>query len=145
MKKLVLIPLSFGLFNFASAQGVNLICDMTYREGNSVSQRLKTRIEVSQLDNGNLFIISDSDLIGSVSTIKRQGTISITNFSNSSKWDLRVVSANDKNSSVLDIGIIIDRNAGSISYNSSFSIQGRTMHSSGFGYCEKINQNIKKF
>lgn len=133
------------LLNSASAEDVNLICDMTYRDANSPSQKIKTRIEVSYYNNGNVFIIPDSDLLGSVSTSKNSNTLNVDNFSNSSKWHVRKVAKNNANSGIADTTIIIDRNAGSISYSSSFTFEGMVRNSSGFGYCEKINPNVKKF
>ncbi len=145
MKKYIFLPLCFMLINSASAEEVNLICDMTYRDGNSGSQKIKTRFEVSSYKNGDIFIIPDSDLLGSVSTSKNSNTLKVDNFSNSSKWHVRKIAKNNANTGIADTTIIIDRNAGSISYNSSFTFEGMVRNSSGFGYCEKINPKVKKF
>ncbi len=143
MKKLILIYLL--LVNSAYAEDINLLCDVTYKDDNSASQRFKTRVEISAYKNGEIYIIPDSNNLNSVSTSKTPTTIGIINYSNSSKWHINKVAGNSANSGIADTTIIIDRNAGTISYSQSFKINGQTLYSSAFGYCEKINSNVKKF
>ena len=142
MKKLILIYLL--LVNSAYAEDINLLCDVTYKDDNSASQRFKTRVEISAYNNGNIFIIPDSNILNSVSTGKTPTTIDIINYSNSSKWHINKVTGNLA-SGIADTTIIIDRNAGTISYSQAFKFNGQTLNSSAFGYCEKINPNVKKF
>jgi len=144
MKKLIFI--FFLLINFAYAEEINLLCDITYKEDNLSPQRIKTRVEVSFYNDRYVAIIPDSNLLYAVSTQKNTKTISVINLSNASKWHVNEVTGYKTNSGISDTTIIIDRNSGTISYNQIYkSSGGQILSSGGFGNCEKINPNIKKF
>ena len=148
MKLILLIPFLFIFKTAYAYQEINLLCDVAYQKNsnrNEAPQKIKTRVEITQYKDGNVSIIPDSDLLSSASTIKRDNKISITNFTNASKWDVRVKTINRDTGDTLEVGIIIDRNAGSITYNDVFQSGKDYLPSSGFGFCEKINPNIKKF
>jgi hypothetical protein len=143
--KNIIFFLLFAAVSPVYAEDVNLVCDLTYKEDNQPTQKIKTRVEITYYKNGDVFIIPDSSFLASVSTAKLPTTTSVTNFSNSSKWHVTRVGGNPANSGISNTTIIIDRNAGSISYSQIFTYNGNSINSSGFGYCEKINPNVKKF
>jgi hypothetical protein len=148
MKLLLLIPFLFIFKTAYAYQEINLLCDVTYQKNNNrneASQKIKTRVEVTAYKNGNVSIIPDSNLLASASTIKTDNLISVTNFSNASKWDVKQKTINRNTGDTLEVGIIIDRNAGSIAYSDVFQSGNSHLSSSGFGFCEKINPNVRKF
>lgn len=140
MKSIFFLLLVF-FTNLTYAQEVNLICELTYQSdiaGKNETQKFQTRVEIYQ-SKDFLSIIPDSDLLGSVSTATREGS-SFTNYSTGTKWDLQRKTYS-KNG-ILDVHIIVDRSAGTISYNSSFNL---TSYSRAFGTCQKIDSTKKKF
>jgi hypothetical protein len=144
MKFLLLLVLVF-FSSFINAQEVNLICDLTFQSdvtGRNETQKFRTRVEIFQTKDF-LSIIPDSDLLGSVSTSKRENS-NFTNYSNGTKWDLQRRS--HSKDGVLNVHIIIDRNAGTMSYNSSFlHTNTLTSYTRAFGECQKIDVSKKKF
>ena len=145
MKKLIFI-LSFFLLNSAFAQDTNLLCDITLREdddGRITSQKIKTRVVISVYPNKSIYIIPDYQPMGSVSNTKNPNTISVIDFSNSTKWHIERTNKSE-NGSILKVTYIIDRNAGTISYDAFFLLKG-VFRTTGFGNCEKIDPNKKKF
>lgn len=146
MKKLIFI-LSFFLLNSAYAQNTNLLCDITLRENNGgrfTNQKIITRVEVSVLQNGNIFIIPDSNLLNPVSTAKTPSTVDFTNYSTSTKWHIEKTTKNQTSGINTSTTIIIDRNVGTISYNDLY-MSNNAIQTTGFGNCEKIDPNKKKF
>jgi hypothetical protein len=150
MKKLIFI-LSFFLLNSAIAQNTKLLCDITLREddnGKITSQKIKTRVEVSVFKDGNIFIIPDNSLYP-VTTEKSELTLEIINYSTLSTWKIQNTNIEKITGAHYATTITIDRNAGTISYyhlfmlkdNKSLTISTTT----GFGNCEKIDTNKKKF
>jgi hypothetical protein len=149
MKKLFLIfVFFFFILNPAHAEDINLLCDISYQDDDAIrpkTTRIKTRVEVSFFTDGRLFIIPDSELIGSVSTSNLPFTTRIINFSNLAKWHLINETYNPEKRTTSSTSIVIDRNAGTISYSRLFSMNNISIQATGFGNCEKINPNIKKF
>ena len=140
--------LSFFLLKSAYAEEINLICDIAFQDdssGRMLTQKIRTRVEVSVYQNGNIFIIPDSDLLGSVSTAKTPSKISTNNYSTTTKWHIQNTNRNPTSGAISDTTIIIDRNSGTISYNHLFTVNNRSIQATGFGNCEKINPNVKKF
>jgi hypothetical protein len=145
MKKLIFI-LSFFLLNSAFAQDTNLLCDITLREdddGRITSQKIKTRVEISVYPDKTIFIRPDYQPMGSVSNIKNPNTISVIDFSNSTKWHIERTNKYE-NGSTLKVSYVIDRNSGTISYDAFFQMKG-FFRTTGFGNCEKIDPHKKKF
>ena len=145
MKKLIFI-LSFFLLNSAFAQDTNLLCDITLREdddGRITSQKIKTRVEISVYPDKTIFIRPDYQPMGSVSNIKNPNTISVIDFSNSTKWHIERTNKYE-NGSTLKVSYVIDRNSGTISYDAFFQMKG-IFRTTGFGNCEKIDPHKKKF
>ena len=151
MKKLIFI-LSFFLLNSAIAQNTKLLCDITLREddnGKITSQKIKTRVEVSVFKDGSIFIISDNSLYP-VTTEKSEITVEINNYSTLSKWEIQNLNIEKITGAHYATTITIDRNAGTISYNHVFMLKNKsptisTSTTTGFGNCEKIDPNKKKF
>ena len=151
MKKLIFI-LSFFLLNSAIAQNTKLLCDITLREddnGKITSQKIKTRVEVSVFKDGSIFIISDNSLYP-VTTEKSEITVEINNYSTLSKWEIQNLNIEKITGAHYATTITIDRNAGTISYNHVFMLKNKsptisTSTPTGFGNCEKIDPNKKKF
>lgn len=144
MKKILFLVL-VAFSTLINAQEVNLICDLTFQSdasGRNETQKFRTRVEVLQTKD-YLSIIPDSDLLGSVSTSKRENS-NFTNYSTGTKWDLQRRS--HSKDGILNVHIIIDRNAGTMSYNSSF-LHTNTLitNSRAFGECQKIDTSKKKF
>jgi hypothetical protein len=148
MKKFILFMLSLLLFRSAFAEDINLICDINLQDDSSgrvVSQKIRTRVEVSVYQNNNIYILPDSDLLGSVSTAKTPSSININNYSTPTKWHIQKTNRNSSTGAISDTTIIIDRNAGTISYNHLFTLKNNSIQTTGFGNCERINPNVKKF
>ena len=151
MKKLIFI-LSFFLLNSAIAQNTKLLCDITLREddnGKITSQKIKTRVEVSVFKDGSIFIIPDNSLYP-VTTEKSEITVEINNYSTLSKWEIQNLNIEKITGAHYATTITIDRNAGTISYNHVFMLKNKsptisTSTTTGFGNCEKIDPNKKKF
>lgn len=148
MKKLIFI-LSFFLLNSAYAQDINLLCDISLSEnkiGKITSQKIKTRVEITDNKDGNVWIIPDSNLIGSTSTIKHLNTTNVINRSNLTKWHIEKSSTLQDSNGTSHHTFIIDRNSGTISYDSTIKIDNLgSVHTTGFGNCEKIDTNKRKF
>ena len=152
MRKLIFI-LSFFLLNSAIAQNTKLLCDITLREddnGKITSQKIKTRVEVSVFKDGNIFIIPDNSLYP-VTTEKSEITVEINNYSTLSTWKIQNLNIEKITGAHYATTITIDRNAGTISYYYVFMLKDNksptisTSTTTGFGNCEKIDPNKKKF
>jgi len=145
MKKILLFLVLVASSTLINAQEVNLICDLTFQSdasGRNETQKFRTRVEVLQTKDF-LSIIPDSDLLGPVSTSKRENS-NFTNYSTGTKWDLQRRS--HSKDGILSVHIIIDRNAGTMSYNSSFlHTNTLTINTRAFGECQKIDASKKKF
>jgi len=127
---------------------LTLVCDVKTRvEYNGRLDKtldISTRIELIDFPSqGFLSIIPDSDDLPSVST-RAGGDREVVNHSNQEKWHLRNRISRDN--SVVENEFIIDRYAGTLSFNGTFqSSRGNTISRVGFGSCRRVAKNQKKF
>jgi len=145
-------PLSFALLmlfmNPVAANRVldlTLICEMNIgsRTGTDpfVERRVKTRIEVTELANGSLFLIGDGELF-SVYTHKT-ANLEFMNHSSPEKWHLRNIERTEV--ATVDREMIIDRFSGTISTRVFYRQKNGFIDDRGFGECKKVDKGNKRF
>lgn len=124
---------------------VKLLCKIemtkTFRGGQLERERITEIMEVTEIGE-YISIIPQSDNLGSVSTTKRQNTISIFNFSDRNKWHITATRRNTVGGTYIT-QISIDRNSGIILYLHDW--EEGTILQKGTGECEKISQEKRKF
>ncbi len=144
-KHLLLALFTTSFSASALATEVKLLCKMemakTYRGGQLERNRITEIMEVTEMGD-YLSIIPQSDNLGSVSTIKHQNTISISNYSDKNKWHI-VTEKQNRNGGTYVIQVSIDRNSGIILYSHDW--ERGTILERGSGDCEKISQEKRKF
>lgn len=126
---------------------LTLVCDVKTRfEYNGRLDKtldISTRIEVMDFPSqGHLSIIPDSDDLPSVST-RAGGDREVVNHSNQEKWHLR--NKITRENVVSEHEFVIDRYAGTLSFNGTSQTRGNTLSRVGFGSCRKVAKSQKKF
>lgn len=96
------------------------------------------------METGNyLYILSDDDDLGSVSTATVKTTISIANYSNANRWDISNLNRSINNQKTTERRTIIDRNTGNILQRVDYGPGIMTSHSEGV--CVKVDTTKKLF
>jgi hypothetical protein len=111
----------------------------TFSSGNREQESIKVILDVFQ-NNKHLAILSSSNDMASVTTIKRPSIESIVDVSDDNKWNLTNTTVGDKTATSQ---IIIDRNTGQIFYYRDFN--NSSISTKGDGTCFKIDKSKKKF
>jgi hypothetical protein len=148
MKKLIF----FVLILFSSivcSEELKLSCNIklttNYDDGTTENGQYSEVFAIKDLGK-HKFIIPTSNTFGSVSTLEGSKTLSIKDFSDSSKWDISVENNGLKEGVTYTTTIRIDRNVGKIWYSHTFFRDGKVrIEDLGNGDCEKINVTKKKF
>lgn len=124
---------------------LTLICEMNIRSraGSDpiVERKVKTRIEVTELANGSLFLIGDGELF-SVYTQKTANR-EFMNYSSPEKWHLRNIQRTEV--ATADREIIIDRFSGTVSTQNLYREKNGFIEERGFGECKKVDKINKRF
>jgi hypothetical protein len=146
-KTIIFLSFLYPFFCFSQNVDIKLSCQISlttrYISGTVERDLVKEIFTVYQSNNFlSIIASSDSGLFGSVTTSHHSGTISIENESNSNKWHLKVKFIG-QSGKMNDYSINIDRNSGSIFYNSDFDF-GKLVKQ-GQGQCQKIDSSKKLF
>ena len=127
---------------------LKLSCNITitteYPSGRVEKNRVKELFEIDDYGTDK-FIIPLSDQFSSISTIKRDNVLFISDISDSNKWDIKKTIKGSKVGSTITTSYIIDRNSGMIWYSSEIDNTKGILKEIGLGECEKINTEKKKF
>lgn len=140
---LVILASVYGTNTYADTD-IKLNCRLTitvnYSSGATEKNTKNVIVEVYQTSSHLSILPNDTD-VGAVATRKISSTDTVTNLSDSNKWDLTNVRTREGR--VTEITIQIDRNTGLMkSYLNSN--QGRIVIESS-GNCEKVDTTKKKF
>jgi len=138
----------------ANALELKLQCNystkITYTTGEVRNASGSGVVEVYDFENGTVFIVlgQATGALNSlaVKSLKDENTISVTNRSDSKKWDISH-DAKGTTGVVLRFykNIIIDRNTGSLFLRETFTQQDGEGSRVSSGSCEKIDTTTKKF
>lgn len=127
----------------AYSEEVKLLCNLTgfksYKSNDKERINKSEIFEISEFGS-NLYISPQSDDFAGVSNKEGENVIRVENFSNSTKWDL-AKTIRTASGVQMRTRIIIDRNAGRISYDNNWNDSTITVVASG--PCEKIQEKRK--
>ncbi len=140
LKKIMIIVLLVVFKTAHANEEITLNCNVTVLVNGNPNEKITRNIivEVSQIGS-DLFIISDDEFIGSVSTKRSNNTLKISNLSDANKWSISV--ANNHPKGLFENMITINRNTGKFSQYGV--LNGFTMSSNGV--CQKVNTNKRLF
>ncbi len=141
-----LILISFPSFGGDIKISCNINLETTYSFDESIKKSHEEEIFTITEINGYVIIVPSlaSSKFSSISTHKENNTISIKNRSDINKWDITI---SDKNSGgeIDDVSYLIDRNTGKIFYSLISRHRGQYSKDLGYGNCEPVDMNKKKF
>jgi hypothetical protein len=133
-----------SITNVAHSTEIKLLCNISlviqFKSGGSEQKSLSEIIEITDYGSHKFILPQSDENLFSVSTLKRQGIISVNDFSDVNKWDINSI-VRSKNGSVLDLRYSIDRNTGLLFYRAL----GEKINETGRGFCEKVTQEKRKF
>jgi hypothetical protein len=138
----VIAIVSSASFSSLADLEVKLLCSVRgVTQSTYVKEEFKEEFvaEISEMGN-SIYILTDSENIGSVGTKRHEQTVSVTNLSDSNRWDLYVETRSTQNK-ILANRIIIDRNTGLMTTRSTFG----EITVTSTGRCSKVNRGQRLF
>lgn len=129
----------------ASSQEVKIQCNInltsrSFIDGSVETARFNEVFEISTLEY--LFIIPQGDRLTSISTVHDQRTISVTNLSDSKKWEVQKI-YKARGGERVNLRYVIDRNTGKLSYQKDWD-NGKISDSAN-GDCQGVPLEKRRF
>jgi hypothetical protein len=144
---IIFLGFLYPIFCLSQTVDIKLSCQLSitkrYSTGAVERESVKEILEIYQRDTLlSIIPLSDSGVLGPVTTANLPNMISIRNESNQNKWHLNNIRTSQSGVAT-ETTITIDRNSGSIFYFRNFE-SGRIV-SDGQGQCQKIDPSKRLF
>ena len=144
----LLVPLLMLTTSTGHAEQIKLNCDIqvvtNYLDGTKPKTENR-RVVVDITDEGDIRLIklSTHKVFLSVGNFKIEGTTSVVDKSDDTKWEIS--NTEERNGTLSVTNLRIDRNTGGISYKDVFTDNSGKTSESGDGTCRKVDATRKLF